>query len=274
MAGRLVATTPENGQWFPYPVSDYPREVQTDQERIRMRARELAAEGIAAGDVTGWFETLYSEAEAGVSVVPWADGLPDPHLVEWATVSGLAGSGPGGSGLGGSGPGGSGPGGAGRRALVVGCGLGYDAEYLAGLGFEVTAFDIAPTAIVAAKRANPESAVSYVTADLLDLPGSWAGAFDLVVEIYTVQPLYGPVRALALAALHRPVASGGTLLVIARATNEEDPERSPDAMPWALTRGELDAAAGGVLRAFKIEQFTDEEPPPPHLRWRAEFRRQ
>jgi 2-polyprenyl-3-methyl-5-hydroxy-6-metoxy-1,4-benzoquinol methylase len=227
--------------------------VESDEERIRLRARQLAAEGIAAGDATGWFETLYSEAEAGESVVPWADSEPNPHLVEWAARSGLAGTG--------------------HRALVVGCGLGYDAEYLASLGFEVTAFDIAPTAIAAAKRANPGSAVSYVTADLLDLPSSWAGAFDLVVEIYTVQPLYGPVRERALAALHQPVAPGGTLLVIARATDEKDPERDPDRMPWAVTRGELDAAAGGVLQAVRIEQFTEEGLPPPHLRWRAEFRR-
>lgn len=33
------------------------------------------------------------------------------------------------------------------RAVVIGCGLGDDAEYLASMGYEVTAFDISPTAI-------------------------------------------------------------------------------------------------------------------------------
>jgi hypothetical protein len=56
--------------------------VHSDKERAR--ARQLSAESVAAGDATGWFERLYAEAEAGVSVVPWADGLPDPQLVEWA----------------------------------------------------------------------------------------------------------------------------------------------------------------------------------------------
>jgi 2-polyprenyl-3-methyl-5-hydroxy-6-metoxy-1,4-benzoquinol methylase len=37
--------------------------------------------------------------------------------------------------------------GRGRRALVVGCGLGQDAEYVAGHGFDAVAFDIAPTAV-------------------------------------------------------------------------------------------------------------------------------
>ena len=224
----------------------------TDEDRAR--ARQLAAEAVAQGDATGWFEKLYGEAEARVSVVPWADGEVNPHLVEWVA----------------SRPG-DGRSGTGQRALVVGCGLGYDAEYLAGLGFQVTAFDIAPSAIAAAKRAHPGSAVHYVTADLLDLPASWAGAFDLVVEIYTVQPLYGPARARALAALHVPVAPGGTLLVISRATNEEAPERDPAMMPWPLTRQELELA-GGPLRVHTIEQFLDNEDPP-RLRWRAEFRR-
>jgi SAM-dependent methyltransferase len=213
------------------------------------RARTLAAEAAGAGDETGWFERLYSEAEAGIAVVPWADGEVNPNLVEWA----------------------AGMDGTGKRALVVGCGLGYDAEYLAGLGYAVTGFDVAPTAIERAIRENPGTNVAYLAADLLDLPAAWAGAFDLVVEIYTVQPLYGLVRERALAALHRPVAPGGTLLVIARATNDENPQRDPAQMPWPLTRRELDLA-GGPLRTVRVEQFMDSGTLP-RLRWRAEFRR-
>jgi SAM-dependent methyltransferase len=213
------------------------------------RARTLAAEAAGAGDETGWFERLYSEAEAGIAVVPWADGEVNPNLVEWA----------------------AGMDGTGKRALVVGCGLGYDAEYLAGLGYAVTGFDVAPTAIERAIRENPGTTVEYLAADLLDLPAAWAGAFDLVVEIYTVQPLYGLVRERALAALHRPVAPGGTLLVIARATNDENPQRDPAQMPWPLTRRELDLA-GGPLRSVRVEQFMDSGTLP-RLRWRAEFRR-
>jgi SAM-dependent methyltransferase len=220
-----------------------------EERRLRARARALAAQAVATGDETGWFETLYAEAEAGGAVVPWADGDPNPHLTGWAARERLDGTG--------------------RRALVVGCGLGYDAEFLARLGYAVTGFDVAPTAIERAVRENPGSPVEYVTADLLALPAGWSGAFDLVVEIYTVQPLYGPVRERALAALPGPVAPGGTLLVIARATNDEDPERDPAMMPWALTRRELDLA-GGPLRPVNVEQFMDDEDPP-KLRWRAEF---
>jgi SAM-dependent methyltransferase len=224
-----------------------------DRDRVRARARQLSAQALAAGDATGWFEKLYAEAEAGVAVIPWADGLANPHLDQWA--DGVPG----------------GLDGVGRDALVVGCGLGYDAEFLAARGFDVTAFDVAPTAIAGARRLYPDSAVRYVTADLLALPAAWTGAFDLVMEAYTLQPLYGQARARALEAVSGPVAPGGTLLVISLATLEEAPVRDPAMMPWPLTRAELDLA-GGPLRAHRIEEFsTEENPPGPH--WRAEFRR-
>jgi SAM-dependent methyltransferase len=210
-----------------------------EENARRHRARELAALAAEAADETGWFEALYAEAETGGTMVPWADGDANPHLIEWAERERLDV--------------------AGKRALVVGCGLGYDAEFLAGLGYAVTAFDVAPTAIARAIRENPGTQVEYVTADLVAPPSAWAGAFDLVFEAYTVQPL------------HVPVAPGGTLLVIARATYDTAPERDPAMMPWALTRAELDQA-GGPLRTVSVEQFFDNEDPP-KLRWRAEFRR-
>ena len=215
------------------------------------RARQLSAESIAGGDPTGWFERLYTEGEAGESVVPWIQGTTNPVLADWA--AGLSG--------------------AGKRALVIGCGTGEDAEFLAGLGFTVTAFDLAPTAIATARRIHAGSAVTYEVADLLALPAAWAGAFDLVFEAYTVQPLFGPVRERALAALSGPVAPGGTLLVVAFATEEADPERSPAMMPWPLTRAEVDLA-GGDLRTVSVELVPIGNEPFPHLpHWRGEFRR-
>lgn len=215
------------------------------------RARQLSAESIAVGDPTGWFERLYEEGEAGRSVVPWIQGRTNVVLATWA--AGLSG--------------------AGKRALVVGCGTGEDAEFLAELGFTVTAFDLAPTAIAMAKRVHAGSPVTYQVADLLAPPAGWAGAFDLVFEAYTVQPLFGPVREEALAVLSGLVAPGGTLLVVAFATEEAEPERSPAMMPWPLTRAEV-GLAGGPLRATSVDLLPAGDPPLPHLpHWRAEFHR-
>ncbi len=71
--------------------------------------------------------------------------------------------------------------GAGREALVVGCGYGADAEYLALLGFHTTAFDFAPAAIAAARRKHPDTRVTSLVADVLNLPREWQGRFDLVI---------------------------------------------------------------------------------------------
>jgi SAM-dependent methyltransferase len=227
----------------------------TPDDLVRRRARQLAAQAAASGDPAGWFETLYAEARTGSAVVPWDETEPNPHLVEWAKTA---------AGRGIAGPG--------RRALVVGCGVSDDPGFLAGLGCEVTAFDVSPTAVAEARRRFPRSPVNYQVADLLAPPPGWLGAFGLVAEIYTVQALYGQARAAAIQALPGLVAPGGTLLVIARATDEEDPVRDPAMMPWALTRRELEALAGTVLTPRSIEKFLDDEDPP-KLRWRAEFTR-
>lgn len=219
----------------------------TDQDAARVRA--VIAESAATGDATGWFEALYQAAARGEAMLPWAAFVPNPQLVEWAMARDLRGTG--------------------HTALVVGCGFGDDAEFLAGLGFTVVAFDISPTAIDSARGRFPESSVSYTPADLLNPPTEWLGAFDLVVEIYTVQPLYGTARTTALSVLSQLVAPGGTLLIIAHATEEIDPERDLARLPWPLTRTEVDSASGETLRPGRIDLYDDNGV----LRWRAEFHR-
>ncbi|MET7395879.1 class I SAM-dependent methyltransferase [Dactylosporangium sp. NPDC005572] len=101
------------------------------------------------------------------------------------------------------------------RAVVVGCGLGADAEFLAGLGWTTTAFDVSPSAVRTARERFPDSPVEYVVADLFALPEGFAGGFDLVLESMTVQALPRALRERAVAAVRSLVAPGGTLLVIA-----------------------------------------------------------
>lgn len=132
--------------------------------------RTLAARSIATGRPLGWYEELYAAADAGVAVVPWDHGVPTSLLAEWLQwrVARRAGAG---------------------RAVVIGCAYGDDAELVAAQGFETTAFDIAPSAIAAARRRHPGSSVHYVEADLLALPDQWRRQFDLVVECTTVQSM-------------------------------------------------------------------------------------
>jgi SAM-dependent methyltransferase len=209
-------------------------------------ARRLATE--AQNDPTGWFEPLYAEAATGDAIVPWDRDEPNPLMVDWLEQHQHDG---------------------GRRAMVVGCGLGRDAEYVASLGFHTTAFDVAPTAVRTARERFPESAVEYVVADLRDPPAEWTGAFNLVVESITVQSMPVSVRADAIRHVGRLVAPGGELLVISGIRGEGEQVDGP---PWPLTRTEVDSFAADGLRATHIEQASRPEAPTAK-RWRAVFQR-
>lgn len=216
------------------------------EEQVRALAGEAA--GGTDADATGWFEQLYDLAGRGEAVVPWDRGVPHPLLSDWVLATQ--------------------PDGGGRSAVVVGCGFGADAELLASRGFDTTAFDVSASAVEGARRRHPESAVSYVTADLLDLPTPWWRSFDLVVEIMTVQALPRRMRAAATAGVRDLVAPGGQLIVIASALRpHDDPEDGP---PWPLTRAEAAAFAADGLAVVEVEERFA---PPDILRWWGRFSR-
>jgi SAM-dependent methyltransferase len=190
------------------------------------------------------FEAMYAGAEAGGAKPPWDYGAPRPQLVEWAEAQDLAGGG--------------------RKALVVGCGYGADAEFLALLGFRTTAFDFAPTAIAGARREYPASEVNYLVADVLDLPREWQGMFDLVVESLTVQSMPPEQHSVAARNIAALVAPGGTLLVLATSREEHSEVTGP---PWPLTRAELEVFANGDLVMRRLERIER------GAWWRAELSR-
>lgn len=199
----------------------------------------MAAEFLRKGDPTGWFEALYKEGEAGKSIVPWADRGANPGLTEFwkehpQTTSG-------------------------KKALVIACGLGDDAEQLAAWGFETTAFDISETAIRTARKRFPKSEVKYSEADLFQPPAEWERKFDFVFEANTVQALPASVRAQAIQKIAGFVGPGGKLLAIVRGRESHEPEGE---MPWPLTRAELGEFVRAGLAEESFEEYFDNEEPP------------
>jgi SAM-dependent methyltransferase len=190
------------------------------------------------------FEAIYAGAEAGEAKPPWDYGAPRPQLVEWAEAHDLAG--------------------AGREALVVGCGYGADAEFLAQLGFRTTAFDFARTAIAGARRKYSASNVNYLVADVLDLPREWQRRFDLVVESLTVQSMPPEQHKAAAQSIAALVAPAGTLLVLATTREEGSEVKGP---PWPLTRTELEDFVSGGLILRSVERIQS------GTWWRAELSR-
>jgi SAM-dependent methyltransferase len=214
----------------------------------RDEMRRMAAESIARGDATGWFDDFYRQADGNWDLVPWADRTPNPWLVAWLRTFGASPTR--------------------RRCLVVGCGLGDDAEALASAGFDVTAFDVSPTAIQAARQRFPRSGVDYVISDVLHPPESWMAAFDLVFEAFTLQVLPPDARRKAQTSIAGYVALGGRLFVVCRAREASEPLGE---MPWPITREELDYFTTLGLRASSVDVVTDEDPPV--RRFRAFFER-
>jgi len=204
----------------------------------RTRARQLAAEYVAKGDPTGWFEQLYQEAEAGGSPIPWAELRPNPNLLDFWKNRRISS--------------------AGKTALKIGCGFGDDAEQLARWGFCTTAFDISETAVRTCRGRYPASGVQYVRADLLHPPEQWFHRFDFVLEAYTLQTLPLALRATAIERVAGFVKEGGNLLIIARGREENDPVAE---MPWPLSRAELNRFTEIGLRELSFEDFQDPEDP-------------
>lgn len=204
----------------------------------RSRARELAADYIQKGDPTGWFEALYREGETGRAEIPWDDRKPNANLLEFWRTNRFSGEG--------------------RSAVVVGCGLGDDAEQIAAWGFRTTAFDISATAIAMARKRFPKSKIEYAAVDLFKVPETWRGAFDFVFESNTLQALPADVRPNAIDAVASFLNSSGLLLVIARAREESDPEGE---VPWPLTRREFDRFLQAGLIQQSFEEISDAEPP-------------
>jgi SAM-dependent methyltransferase len=144
----------------------------------------------------------------------------------------------------------------GRSALVVGCGLGDDAKLLDELGFKVTAFDVSPKAIEWAKEIHKDTKINFYTVDLFNPPRGWKKAFDLVLEVYTVQALPLELREKAIDSISSFVAKDGELVVVTRA--RENDEEIGD-LPWGLSPDDLSRFEQNELEQKDLMEMFDEE---------------
>ncbi len=205
-------------------------------EEARARLLKLSEAAEADGEPLRWFEELYSTANRESAEIPWARMESHPKMVEWiAGQPQIQG-----------------------KALVVGCGLGDDAEWLSLAGFQVTAFDISQSSINWCKERFPETEVDYIVGDLLNPPKNWLNTFDLVVEIHILQAIPESIRDTAANQLPTLLNTGGTLLCIGRLAGFQTPiEPSP---PWPLSRTWLEGRFA-TLKLTSFHRFSFEETP-------------
>ena len=188
-----------------------------------------------------WFDGFYREAAGDIEQVHWADQEPNPLVCKWLDGAGAVLVD------------------AGARVLEVGTGLGDTAEELARRGHRVTAFDLSTEAVAWCGRRYPQSLVTYQAADLLALPSSLCGRFELVVEINTLQVLPPELRGAALAELARTPCSGGLLFVACRG---RDRGASEAGLPWPLGEDELQVLEQHGMERVSFEDLLDDEDPP------------
>jgi 2-polyprenyl-3-methyl-5-hydroxy-6-metoxy-1,4-benzoquinol methylase len=178
--------------------------------------RKLSQKHLENNQPSAWFEELYTLANQNPEKIPWALLQPNPYLQKWLRQNDVKVSS--------------------QKAVVVGCGLGDDAEALQKQGYEVTAFDISPTAINWCRQRFPDSSVNYQTADVFNLLSHWRQAFDLVWECRTIQALPVNVREKVISSIVSLLKPDGTLLMV---TNIRDTEEVSESPPWPLSEAEL-----------------------------------
>ena len=204
-------------------------------KRLQQKVKSLATNAVNQQDPSGWFEPLYAKAEGNSAQVPWAKNQAHPYLQQWLKE----------------------PQTTGKSALVIGCGLGDDAELIASIGYQVTAFDISPTAIAWCQQRFPESRVYYLVADLFNLDPDWQNKFDFVFECRNIQALPLDVRSQAIRAIAPLVAKDGTLLVVTR--HRDDHNTVPEGPPWALSDQELSQFMELGLTEVRCDRFWEGE---------------
>jgi SAM-dependent methyltransferase/3-polyprenyl-4-hydroxybenzoate decarboxylase len=151
----------------------------------------------------GW-ERLW--ATAAPRQLPWYADAPEPPLAE-ALAGHAARAAPG------------------RRLIDLGTGDGVVAVAAARLGFEVTAVDIAPSALGRARDRAEAAGAPPIAFLLRDATAPWpaalGGAFEVAVDRGLLHCLPVDQRAAYAAAVTARVAPGGALLVVAHGPGVE-----------------------------------------------------
>ncbi len=194
-------------------------------------------------DPTGWFDDIYKSAKGDFTEIFWADLEPSPYLVSWLKEEKIKKEN--------------------KKACVIGCGVGDDAEALSQFGFDVIAFDISPEAINLCKNRYPNTKVNYVVADLFNYPIEWFKLFDVVYECNTIQVLPNIYRKKAREMMSSLISRDGYILVSCRSREENT---MLDIIPMPLSKSEMDEFVTlDNLKEISFLAYDDtQEPPVPH----------
>jgi SAM-dependent methyltransferase len=125
----------------------------------------------------------------------------------------------------------------GARVLEPGCGRAHYGAALAGLGYEVTSFDVVPEALAAARALyGAVPGLTLVAQDALEPVDQWRGAFAAVVDRAVLCALPRPLRRRYVDACFTHLKPGGHLLSLPFTALRIGESEGP---PFQVTMGEL-----------------------------------
>ena len=147
------------------------------------------------------------------------------------------------------------------RTVELGCGTGTDSVYLAGKGFDVTAVDVAPTALRLAEEKGRKSGVQvrWILADVLRPPE--LEPFDFVYDRGCYHALRRDHPAQYVAAVRRLTRPGSRVLILAGNANKDSYWRfaGPPRVKEEEIRGDFAEGFNLVwLREFRFDPVPPE----------------
>ena len=138
------------------------------------------------------------------------------------------------------------------RIALPGCGRGHDVRFLASLGYDVTGFDIAPSAVAEASAllALNRATARVLLRDVLGLLPEFAGRFELVYDYTCLCALPPPLRPSYLAQVHGMLAPGGVYLALVYPMRED--RAGPGRAPYLVTDAQLRALLAGGFELLDV----------------------
>ena len=102
------------------------------------------------------------------------------------------------------------------KLAVIGCGKGHDALFFAELGFEVTGFDFAPSAIAEATATAKAKGISarFVRQNIFALDKEFVGSFDYVLEHTCFCAIDPNLRSQYVEVVKNLLSTGGKLIAL------------------------------------------------------------